>query len=175
MYHPLPRCHRGSVSKWALGSHCSPTGLQHSLELRRWRYIFVRINNAERLTGLASSLAAAPQKSATGDDEEHSPTAEQNAAEEGVFGEAEVQNKPVQQKPSSQPTKQSKGGGWFCGSGNKRNNRSGSAGRGGASDANARNVGIPQTFNEMFQFNVAVMGFGRSTWMNEVLASFDTN
>eukprot|EP00927_Polykrikos_kofoidii_P038259 TRINITY_DN32586_c0_g1_i1.p1 TRINITY_DN32586_c0_g1~~TRINITY_DN32586_c0_g1_i1.p1 ORF type:complete len:1061 (-),score=177.72 TRINITY_DN32586_c0_g1_i1:218-3400(-) len=37
------------------------------------------------------------------------------------------------------------------------------------------NVGqsVPTTFNEMFQFNSAIMGFGTSTWMTEVLACFD--
>jgi len=32
---------------------------------------------------------------------------------------------------------------------------------------------VPTTFKEMFQFNAAVMGFGTSMWMNEVLACFD--
>jgi len=32
---------------------------------------------------------------------------------------------------------------------------------------------VPTTFKEMFQFNAAVMGFGQSMWMNEVLACFD--
>jgi hypothetical protein len=32
---------------------------------------------------------------------------------------------------------------------------------------------VPTTFKEMFQFNAAVMGFGSSMWMNEVLACFD--
>merc|ERR1719218_424838 len=32
---------------------------------------------------------------------------------------------------------------------------------------------IPTTFKEMFQFNAAVMGFGQSLWMNEVLDLFD--
>merc|ERR1719324_2031076 len=32
---------------------------------------------------------------------------------------------------------------------------------------------IPTTFPQMFQFNAAVMGFGTSLWMNEVLACFD--
>merc|ERR1719447_1771056 len=36
-----------------------------------------------------------------------------------------------------------------------------------------RNTSIPTTFDEMFQFNSAVMGFGNATWMNEILASFD--
>jgi len=33
---------------------------------------------------------------------------------------------------------------------------------------------VPTTYREMFQFNAAVMGFGNSIWMNEVLACFDT-
>ncbi|CAE8629488.1 unnamed protein product [Polarella glacialis] len=32
---------------------------------------------------------------------------------------------------------------------------------------------VPTTFNEMFMFNGAVMGFGNSVWMQEVLESFD--
>lgn len=32
---------------------------------------------------------------------------------------------------------------------------------------------IPTTFNEMFQFNAAVMGYASSYWMEEVLSSFD--
>jgi len=35
------------------------------------------------------------------------------------------------------------------------------------------NIKVPTTFNEMFLFNAAVMGFARSTWMSEVLSSFD--
>jgi len=32
---------------------------------------------------------------------------------------------------------------------------------------------VPTTYPEMFRFNAAVMGFGSSSWMNEVLAVFD--
>eukprot|EP00929_Paragymnodinium_shiwhaense_P053815 TRINITY_DN2697_c0_g1_i2.p1 TRINITY_DN2697_c0_g1~~TRINITY_DN2697_c0_g1_i2.p1 ORF type:complete len:1104 (+),score=257.39 TRINITY_DN2697_c0_g1_i2:144-3314(+) len=32
---------------------------------------------------------------------------------------------------------------------------------------------IPTTFNEMFLFNAAVMGFGQNLWMNEILAVLD--
>jgi len=32
---------------------------------------------------------------------------------------------------------------------------------------------VPTTYPEMFMFNAAVMGFGTSVWMNEVLACFD--
>ena len=32
---------------------------------------------------------------------------------------------------------------------------------------------VPTTYNEMFKFNLAVMGFGTNSWMNEVLDCFD--
>merc|ERR1719428_2222216 len=32
---------------------------------------------------------------------------------------------------------------------------------------------VPTTYDEMFKFNAAVMGFGTNTWLNEVLACFD--
>jgi len=35
------------------------------------------------------------------------------------------------------------------------------------------NVQVPKTFNEMFLFNSAVMGFGNSLWMHLVLEQFD--
>merc|ERR550539_257686 len=41
-------------------------------------------------------------------------------------------------------------------------------------DNDFKNTSVPTTYNEMFMFNAAVMGFASSTWMNEVLASFDT-
>merc|ERR1712187_498633 len=40
-------------------------------------------------------------------------------------------------------------------------------------DAQSIMQNVPTTFKEMFQFNAAVMGFGTSLWMNEVLACFD--
>ena len=33
---------------------------------------------------------------------------------------------------------------------------------------------VPTTFNEMFRFNSAVMGFGTAMWMQEVLSCFDS-
>jgi len=40
-------------------------------------------------------------------------------------------------------------------------------------DSNAMVQNVPTTYKEMFQFNAAVMGYGTSLWMNEVLAQFD--
>merc|ERR1740138_1767218 len=50
----------------------------------------------------------------------------------------------------------------------------GASGSGSADDGNFKNTSVPTTFNEMFLFNSAVMGFAGNTWMNEILASFDT-
>jgi len=36
-----------------------------------------------------------------------------------------------------------------------------------------RNTAVPKNFEEMFQFNAAVMGLGKNGWMNEILSSFD--
>merc|ERR1712151_1063643 len=44
---------------------------------------------------------------------------------------------------------------------------------GASKDAQSIMQNVPTTFKEMFQFNAAVMGFGTSLWMNEVLACFD--
>ncbi|CAE7448441.1 Tgm3 [Symbiodinium pilosum] len=42
-----------------------------------------------------------------------------------------------------------------------------------AHEPRRRLVEVPTTFNEMFLFNAAVMGFGQSTWMHLVLDQFD--
>eukprot|EP00929_Paragymnodinium_shiwhaense_P033133 TRINITY_DN18251_c0_g1_i2.p1 TRINITY_DN18251_c0_g1~~TRINITY_DN18251_c0_g1_i2.p1 ORF type:complete len:1149 (-),score=288.60 TRINITY_DN18251_c0_g1_i2:196-3642(-) len=39
--------------------------------------------------------------------------------------------------------------------------------------ASQTNQNIPTTFNEMFMFNAAVMGYGQNLWMTEVLALLD--
>jgi len=44
---------------------------------------------------------------------------------------------------------------------------------GEAQNKNSNNMKIPTTFNEMFMFNGAVMGFSQSTWMNIILDQFD--
>jgi len=44
---------------------------------------------------------------------------------------------------------------------------------GGGNESGIGTQNIPTTYPEMFLFNAAVMGFGTSAWMNEVLACFD--
>jgi len=43
----------------------------------------------------------------------------------------------------------------------------------GSFEANTATTKVPKTFNDMFTFNGAVMGFGSNGWMLEVLESFD--
>lgn len=38
---------------------------------------------------------------------------------------------------------------------------------------NFQNTSVPKTFDDMFLFNAAVMGFGTRQWMMEILSSFD--
>merc|ERR1719428_2733654 len=55
-----------------------------------------------------------------------------------------------------------------------KNMDGGETGVDGDGKSDFKNTSVPTTFTEMFRFNAAVMGFGGSTWMNEVLFSFDT-
>merc|ERR1719456_1151199 len=50
----------------------------------------------------------------------------------------------------------------------------GAKGKEGAGAGNMMSANqVPTTYDEMFKFNAAVMGFGGNTWLNEVLACFD--
>lgn len=40
-------------------------------------------------------------------------------------------------------------------------------------DSNFQNTSVPKSFNEVFLFKSAVIGFGGHTWMAEVRLSFD--
>jgi len=50
---------------------------------------------------------------------------------------------------------------------------SGDARASGEAQKSSNNMKVPTTFNEMFMFNGAVMGFGSSLWMNLILEQFD--
>jgi hypothetical protein len=49
----------------------------------------------------------------------------------------------------------------------------GDAKKGDSNDKNSNVQNVPTNYKEMFQFNAAVMGYGKSIWMNEVLVQFD--
>eukprot|EP00445_Apocalathium_hangoei_P063872 CAMPEP_0204120780 /NCGR_PEP_ID=MMETSP0361-20130328/7839_1 /ASSEMBLY_ACC=CAM_ASM_000343 /TAXON_ID=268821 /ORGANISM="Scrippsiella Hangoei, Strain SHTV-5" /LENGTH=580 /DNA_ID=CAMNT_0051072017 /DNA_START=40 /DNA_END=1779 /DNA_ORIENTATION=+ len=144
-------------------------------------YIYVRVKFSERLKLLNSSWATATKK---GMDE----VAMAEAAEAGEDGETVAYgdvarsagsagfaaNDKVQDKIKKR--KSSKNG-WFNGkksstAAEKAENAKETSGSEGVNDF--RNTSVPTTFNEMFMFNAAVMGFGSHTWMFEVLSSFDT-
>merc|ERR1712226_1172281 len=90
-----------------------------------------------------------------------------------VFAE-KAETKKVKKSSGSWWGKKAKGksGGSSDGAGGAGLDEGGKGDSGGDNDF--KNTSVPTTYNEMFMFNAAVMGFAQSTWMNEVLASFDT-
>jgi len=154
-------------------------------------YIYVRTKFAERLKILASSWAVATKKT-----DEEMAEAEGEAAAEGAEGAAaggedavgvnsqdvadeEEKKKKLEMQKAAEANKKKKGfGGNLFGnkknSGSEEHGAAGSGGKGEEGVGNDRsNTSIPTTFDEMFMFNSAVMGFGNAVWMNEILASFD--
>jgi len=140
-------------------------------------YIYVRVKFAERIQILTSSWATASKKAV---DEVAKGDAEEGASEEGYSGASGEFGKKAKKTgvPASKgvETKKSKGK-WFTG---KKGSPRGEASKGGTQSSGSegsndfRNTSVPTTYNEMFMFNAAVMGFGAQNWMHEVLASFDT-
>lgn len=110
--------------------------------------IFTRLNYALRLRILAESWAVANDKGANSE----------------KFATLEVQHKDGKNRSglSAAPS-----GAQDSADGDAKD------GKGGKGDANMMMQNVPTTYKEMFQFNAAVMGFGTSVWMNEVLAVFD--
>jgi len=155
-----------------LGARFTPKGRHGFLTFLNYAggsFIYVRVKFAERLKLLSSSWAIATKKEAA--------VAEGEEGAEGEGAASDEHSGEVQQVDAKVPKKQKTGGGWNFGkskkgseSGSKEQNESG-ASSGGKS---FQNTTVPTTYQEMFMFNAAVMGFGGSAWMNEVLASFDT-
>jgi len=150
-------------------------------------YIYVRVKFAERLKVLTASWAVATKK-----DEELVEEAEAAAAEgaeggggaedagttsQDVNAAEEVEKKKKEAARAAELAKKKKGGlGNLFGGKAKGNSEEHGVSGGGESGEGSTKMGsgsIPTTFDEMFLFNSAVMGFGNSVWMNEILASFD--
>jgi len=147
-------------------------------------YIYVRVKFSERLKTISASWAQATKKAvdevALAEDEGKDGEEAQGGEEGGGSGSAEEQaagagkglEAAAAEKKRRKTTKS-----WFGGS-------KASSGKEGAADASEvagsgdkadfQNTSVPTTYDEMFLFNSAVMGFGNHIWMNEVLASFDT-
>eukprot|EP00429_Kryptoperidinium_foliaceum_P017564 CAMPEP_0176041224 /NCGR_PEP_ID=MMETSP0120_2-20121206/20446_1 /TAXON_ID=160619 /ORGANISM="Kryptoperidinium foliaceum, Strain CCMP 1326" /LENGTH=529 /DNA_ID=CAMNT_0017374625 /DNA_START=30 /DNA_END=1616 /DNA_ORIENTATION=- len=149
-----------------LGEAMSPlarTGFGTVFNYAGGAFVYVRVKYSERLGCLAASWAQASGKQATEvaeADGEEDPSAEQDAAAEIDASKAKS-TKSTRKKRS-----------WLFGG---ISSGASSSGKGtGSSDAtDIQNTSVPKTYNDMFNFNAAVMGFGSRTWMQEVLTSFD--
>ncbi|CAE8729826.1 unnamed protein product [Polarella glacialis] len=117
-------------------------------------FIYVRREYAGRLKIIASSWATANKKEKELDDGDG---AEGDGDEAGEVGEGE---KDVGETDAG------------IDKGLKESSRSG-ARASGDNSTKVNSMKVPTTFREMFLFNGAVMGFGNSHWMQEVLESFD--
>jgi len=133
--------------------------------------IYVKANYADRINTLLESWKIATAgKGSDGEaaGEEDDELAKQKAEE--VARQQELQRK----KKSTWAARR------FAAKNNKNADGVGEAGAGeggagekGDSGSNALNANqVPTTYNEMFRFNSAVMGFGTSAWMSEVLDCF---
>jgi len=161
-------------------------------------YIYVRVKFAERLKVLASSWAIAT-KSSDADAANEENAAE--AAEEGdgfssdKMGQSSTyqddadtrKQKLLKERLEAEQKKKrmTKFSKFFRNTGFMSSGEGGPGHEGGATSMSLkgdgsgeygrdlRNTSIPTTFDEMFAFNAAVMGFGNSSWMNEILSAFD--
>ncbi|CAE8584974.1 unnamed protein product, partial [Polarella glacialis] len=125
-------------------------------------FIYVRVNYAERLKIIASSWATANNKI------DELAGEENGSGELGASGEIEGGDASRQ---GSMEQKRNFGG--------KMANQQTGTTSGSMEDSEGRSgkkstMKVPTTFTEMFMFNSAVMGFGSSVWMGEILESFDT-
>eukprot|EP00930_Biecheleria_cincta_P078042 TRINITY_DN6540_c0_g1_i2.p1 TRINITY_DN6540_c0_g1~~TRINITY_DN6540_c0_g1_i2.p1 ORF type:complete len:1099 (-),score=202.00 TRINITY_DN6540_c0_g1_i2:101-3397(-) len=108
-------------------------------------YIYVKVNFSDRLKIIAASWATANNKA---------EGMEADGEGEGEEGAVEVEESVRK---------------------NSTHEKEGGTGEGGDEQGgeNGRTMKVPKTFKDMFTFNAAVMGFGTSVWMKEVLEVFD--
>jgi len=151
-----------------LGDDMTPlarSGLRTVLNYVGGAYIFVRVKYAERLGCLASSWAQAAGKEVGGDAEADGERGEEDSTGQDSGAVAEAAAVEAATKAKAAKSKKS----WFRGS-----SAGSSSGKGSADSTSTdfKNSSVPKTYNDMFNFNAAVMGFGSRTWMQEVLSSF---
>ncbi|CAK0866717.1 unnamed protein product [Prorocentrum cordatum] len=152
-------------------------------------YIYVRLRFADRLKILAGSWATANQRQqdelaeeANDGDEKEGEGSHDTDATDPERDDKHGAGQNLLGDHGASGASKSKRRVSMWGFGGKRSTSSSKAGQeasksmdeSGTSKRNFRNASVPTTYNEMFYFNAAVMGFGQSRWMNEVLASFDT-
>jgi hypothetical protein len=126
--------------------------------------IFVKVHYAERINILLKSWAHANE----GDTAKDGKDNREDAASDDAMHTPEmgvVQKKPAKKwslfKKHHQETTDQHGA---VGETHAKDTKGG--------DSKIGSQTVPTTYPEMFMFNAAVMGFGQSSWMNEVLACF---
>eukprot|EP00933_Yihiella_yeosuensis_P015429 TRINITY_DN1346_c0_g1_i2.p1 TRINITY_DN1346_c0_g1~~TRINITY_DN1346_c0_g1_i2.p1 ORF type:complete len:1124 (+),score=272.40 TRINITY_DN1346_c0_g1_i2:107-3478(+) len=134
-------------------------GLRSILNYVGGAFIFVKKEYSGRLKIIASSWRTANQKA-----QEDVEFAEEHVeAEEGEGGEGGEDNQAKMAEKQAANTA----------AGGQNNNEKNESTARASGEATKGATKIPTTFNEMFVFNGAVMGFGNSSWMSEVLLAFD--
>eukprot|EP00933_Yihiella_yeosuensis_P069725 TRINITY_DN7662_c0_g1_i1.p1 TRINITY_DN7662_c0_g1~~TRINITY_DN7662_c0_g1_i1.p1 ORF type:complete len:1229 (-),score=294.03 TRINITY_DN7662_c0_g1_i1:161-3820(-) len=124
-------------------------GISKALNYAGGGYIYIRTTYASRLKILASSWRVASGKDQVIEDEEEAAAKAESAevaegAETAEGAQKEGEGVNDVQKSSQEVNQDMMG-----------------------------NQGVPTTYDEMFRFNAAVMGFAKSDWMYAVLDSFD--
>ncbi|CAE8659910.1 unnamed protein product [Polarella glacialis] len=134
------------------------SGLGSLLNYVGGAYIYVRVKYAIRVKVILSSWATANNKKAELED----GTEEESKA--GKDAEEAAQEEDEQPDPQVGAQKEEKQSG----------NQGARSSQEAAGKVNNTGMSVPTTFDGMFMFNGAVMGFGSSLWMKYVLESFDT-
>jgi len=143
-------------------------GLQVVLNYVGGAYIYIRREYAGRIRILLKSWGTASNKVADDAGQQAEGLLEHKHAEKGE-GEDE---KEQDAKPDAKDQNAKTPGGITPGGAGKEG---GNSARNSMEAANSKAKGmkVPTTFNEMFLFNAAVMGFAESGWMSLVLEQFD--
>ncbi|CAE8694334.1 unnamed protein product, partial [Polarella glacialis] len=155
-------------------------------------YIYIRQHYSGRLRILASSWAEANNRASAEEDESNKqestgPEKDESHSSAAVGGPDNADAEAGAGKPKLPPKASPRAGGGASTKTKadktpKASRTSGEVtssmeeGRGGQHTTNGMGLSgrqVPTTFNVMFTFNAAVMGFGASRWMLEVLDSFD--
>jgi len=129
--------------------------------------IYVKVNYAERISTLLKSWKEANH----GNDNKQGDQMQQSDTSSGEQYRKEMDEAAAEQQKKKSKLSKLRGG-------KKQNQNQADGVKQGQEDSknadnNMGSQSVPTTFPEMFLFNAAVMGFGTSVWMNEVLACFD--
>eukprot|EP00913_Durusdinium_trenchii_P009133 g8583.t1 len=155
----------------------SRVGLQVVLNYVGGAYIYIRREYAVRIRILLKSWATANNKE--DDPESQAEGLVEHKKEEGEGKEEDKEKKEEDPKAAkAQPTATTNAATNAATNANPSTNTGGPGGANRGSmemggKKSGANMKVPTSFNEMFLFNAAVMGFAESGWMSYVLEQFD--